>query len=177
MQSYIDKGYVIISSENVTKRIKEVCPTAKVYDGSKEIPIKVMLESRKYLVDLWFWSKDIVNLIKDNPKNTVILFKPSVALLEEFEKQHLTKGLESEHIAKQGLHYIAEKDLMVYAMPVSGMPKEIKHKIANEIKEFSGVKNVLVVEGEFYCIPKEVDSLTSGKYVFFADSMEVAHHD
>lgn len=175
MQSYIDKGYVIISSENVTKRIKEICPTAKIYDGNKEIPIEVMLESRKYLVDPYFGESPIVKLIKDNQKNMVLDYFPTNKMLDEFEEHYKLENIkrinQKEHRKMNKLYYIVEKDLIVCSIPTGGIPKEIKQNIANEIKESSGVKNVLVVEGEFHYIynPCEVIE-TSLNFCLAADS-------
>nr|DAZ01797.1 MAG TPA: hypothetical protein [Caudoviricetes sp.] len=47
------------------------------------------------------------------------------------------------------LTYVQEKDLLVLAMPATQIKKETKDRLALELKEKTGIKNVLVTEGEF----------------------------
>ena len=52
------------------------------------------------------------------------------------------------------LTYIEKKDLFVLSVPAIRLKKETKDSIEKDLKEKTGVKNVLVIEGNFEYIPE-----------------------
>jgi len=50
------------------------------------------------------------------------------------------------------LYYVAEKDLMVLSLPPGVIDRENRERIKTEIKENSGVSNVIIYEGEFISV-------------------------
>lgn len=52
------------------------------------------------------------------------------------------------------LTYIEKKDLFVLSVPAIRLKKETKESIEKDLKAKTGVKNVLVIEGNFEYIPE-----------------------
>lgn len=88
MKRYIDEKYVIVTTENVSNKIKRICPWARVFTVDDDIrELRDEWGINKFLIDRYFMSREFVNKLKSDPKNTVVEWHATKKEIEKLEDE------------------------------------------------------------------------------------------
>lgn len=86
MKRYIDENYAIVTTEKVSNKIKSVCPWARVFTVGDDIrELRDEWGINKFLIDRYFMSREFVNKLKSDPKNTVVEWYATNKEIEKLE--------------------------------------------------------------------------------------------
>lgn len=84
MKKYIDENFIIITTDSVVKKIKDICPNARVISLSPKTEwVYDELGINKYLIDKYIMGYKFVEILKSNPNNVIVEWKATNAALEK----------------------------------------------------------------------------------------------
>lgn len=93
MKKYIDENFIIITTDSVVKKIKDICPNARVVSLSPKTEwVDDELGINKYLIDKYLMGYKFVEMLKNNPNNVIVEWNATNAALEK-----LSVELQSNH--------------------------------------------------------------------------------
>ena len=99
MKKYIDENYIIITADSVVKKIKDICPNARVISLSPKTEfIEDELGINKYLIDKYIMGYKFVKRLKSNPNNVIIEWRATNSAIEKLSIE-LQSDFEEPRIA------------------------------------------------------------------------------
>lgn len=153
-------GWIFITSEMNCKKLMRFYPEARVVPYSRDLfKIEDRWAINRFLIDEAIQNEPLVERLKFESDNAIVIVRNANALVDKavFELERINR---KEYVQMNKMYYITEKDLIVLSIPTQRtLTKEEKDEIKDGIKRTSGVKNVLVVEGEFHYISKPCEAL------------------
>lgn len=99
MKKYIDENYIIITTDSVVKKIKDICPNARVISLSPKTEfIEDERGINKYLIDKYIMGYKFVKRLKSNPNNVIIEWRATNSAIEKLSIE-LQSDFEEPRIA------------------------------------------------------------------------------